>query len=150
MAKSSTTFSKKEKEKKRLKKRQDKAEKMADRKASAVSGQSLEDMMVYVDENGNLTSTPPDPKKKKVISAHEISLDVRRSQTFEEEEEALNGTIQFYNDQKGYGFIRINGSGENVFFHLKSVNGTPVLGAKVTFETENSDKGPVAVKVKIN
>ena len=66
MAKSKETFNKKEKEKKRLKQRQDKAEKMEQRNANAKKGKSLDEMMAYLDENGNLTSTPPDPKKKKV------------------------------------------------------------------------------------
>lgn len=65
MASSQETFSKKEREKKRLKKKKDKVEKKEERQANAQKGQSLEDMMVYVDENGNLTSTPPDPRKRK-------------------------------------------------------------------------------------
>ena len=68
MGKSSETFSKKEKEKKKLKKRKEKEEKMEDRKANVEKGLQLEDMMVYVDEEGNLSSTPPDPKKKKVFT----------------------------------------------------------------------------------
>jgi hypothetical protein len=69
MGKSSETFSKKEKEKKKIKKRKDKEEKKEERKAMAPKGQSLEDMFVYVDEDGNITSTPPDPKKKKIINS---------------------------------------------------------------------------------
>jgi len=59
MAKSKITFNKKEREKKRLKKRNEKAEKMAERKANVVKGKSLDDMMAYVDENGNLSKHPP-------------------------------------------------------------------------------------------
>ncbi len=64
MAKSQETFSKKEKEKLKLKKRKEKEEKKADRKANSQKGQDLSDMLAYVDENGNLTTTPPDPKKR--------------------------------------------------------------------------------------
>ena len=60
MSKSQETFSKKEKDKKRLKQRRDKAEKMEDRKANARKGKSLEEMMAYIDENGNLSSAPPE------------------------------------------------------------------------------------------
>ena len=59
MAKSQETFSKKEKGKKKLKKRQEKQEKMEDRKTNAKKGKSLEEMMAYIDENGNISSTPP-------------------------------------------------------------------------------------------
>ena len=63
MAKSQETFGKKEKEKKRLKKREDKLEKKEERKSNSQKGASLEDMLMYVDENGQLTDTPPDPLK---------------------------------------------------------------------------------------
>jgi len=65
MSKSQETFSKKEKEKKKLKQRQDKEEKMGDRKANARKGKSLEEMMAYIDENGNISAAPPDPKVKR-------------------------------------------------------------------------------------
>ena len=67
MARSKETFNKREKEKKRLKKQQEKREKMEERKANAQKVSSFEQMLAYVDENGNLSSTPPDPKKRKVL-----------------------------------------------------------------------------------
>ncbi|MEO0339936.1 MAG: hypothetical protein AAF242_12060, partial [Bacteroidota bacterium] len=54
------SFSKKEREKKRRKKNQEKAERRKQRK---LEGKTTEEFM-YLDENGNLTSTPPDPNKK--------------------------------------------------------------------------------------
>jgi hypothetical protein len=59
MAKSQITFNKKENEKKRLKKRLEKEKKREARKANAPGG-GFENMIAYVDENGNLTDTPPD------------------------------------------------------------------------------------------
>ena len=67
MAKSKETFNKKEKEKKRLKQRQEKKEKMEERKASGSKSKSLDDMMAYIDENGNLTSTPPGSENEKGV-----------------------------------------------------------------------------------
>jgi len=58
MAKSQETFGKKEKEKKRKKQQQEKREKMEERKANAKKGKSLDEMMAYVDENGNISATP--------------------------------------------------------------------------------------------
>ena len=71
MARSSETFNKKEKEKKRLKKHQDKREKAEDRKANSDKGKTLEEMLAYVDENGNISSTPPDINKKKKINSED-------------------------------------------------------------------------------
>jgi spore germination protein YaaH len=65
MARPQETFNKKELEKKRLQKRKEKEQRKEERKANAKEGSSLEDMMAYVDENGNITSTPPDPTRKK-------------------------------------------------------------------------------------
>ena len=67
MGKSTETFSKKEREKKKLRKQQDKREKTEDRKANSAKGKTLDEMMAYVDENGNITSTPPDHSKRRTI-----------------------------------------------------------------------------------
>lgn len=69
MAKSRETFSKKEKEKKRLKLKQEKREKMEERKANKKNGRSLGEMIAYLDENGNLTDSPPDGRKKDLQSS---------------------------------------------------------------------------------
>jgi hypothetical protein len=64
MSRSQQSYQKREKEKQRMQHRQNKAEKMQERKANAQKGKSLDDMMAYLDENGNLSSTPPNPKNK--------------------------------------------------------------------------------------
>jgi S-adenosylmethionine hydrolase len=74
MAKSQETWNKKELEKKRKKKQEEKAQRKEERKSSASSG-DLDSMLAYVDEYGNITSTPPDPNKKKtVINAEQIQV----------------------------------------------------------------------------
>lgn len=65
MARSQETFNKRERERKKAKKQQDKKEKMKERKDNKEKGKSLEDMMAYLDENGNLINSPPSPGKKK-------------------------------------------------------------------------------------
>ena len=52
------TWNKKERQKKKQKEKMDKAEKMKERKESS-GKKSLDDMMAYVDENGNISATPP-------------------------------------------------------------------------------------------
>jgi archaellum component FlaC len=59
MARSKQSFVKREKEKKRQQEQKAKQQKMQERKANASKGKSLDDMMAYVDEFGNLTSVPP-------------------------------------------------------------------------------------------
>ena len=61
MAKSNNAFIKKQKELNRKKKREEKIEKKNERRKHS-SGGELENMMAYVDEYGNITSTPPEKK----------------------------------------------------------------------------------------
>ena len=72
MAKSQQTFNKTEKEKKRLKKREEKKKKMLARKAAAKENGTSGIPLAYVDFNGNLVDTPPDPAMKVEIEAEDI------------------------------------------------------------------------------
>ena len=146
MAKSQETFSKKEKEKKRLKKRQDKLVKKEERKADSVGG-SLESMMAYVDEYGNISDTPPDPTKKKKIIASNIEIGVPKRED-EPEAAARQGKISYWNDSKGYGFIKDLVTQENVFVHVNGTLENVKEGDTVTFEVERGQKGMNAVRVK--
>jgi cold shock CspA family protein len=148
MGKSQETFNKKEKEKLRLKKRQDKNNKKEERKANAGSG-SLDDMIAYVDENGHISSTPPDPKKKNVIKSEDIQIGIMRQEDMEPIDPIRKGTVTFYNDQKGYGFIKDHDSQESIFVHVHGLIDEISEGTKVTFETEMGQKGPNAVRVKL-
>jgi cold shock CspA family protein len=147
MGRSSETFSKKEKEKKKQKKRQEKDEKKLERKASAGKG-NLEDMMAYVDEFGNITTTPPDPNKKSVIKADDIQLGVPRRLESDEDDGISQGTVTFFNESKGFGFIRDASTGESVFVHIKEAAEPIREGDKVQFEVEMTPRGPGAVRVK--
>jgi hypothetical protein len=60
MARSKETYNKREKEKKKIRERMAKQEKKQERKANNNKGKPLEEMLAYLDENGNLSSTPPD------------------------------------------------------------------------------------------
>jgi cold shock CspA family protein len=149
MAKSQETFSKKEKEKLKLKKRKEKEEKKAERKANAVKGGDLEDMMAYVDENGNLTSTPPDPKKKRVNNVEDMVIGVQR-QVAEAVEIQRKGIVSFFNESKGYGFIKDLKNQESVFVHINGLVEKIKEGDKVNFEIEMTHKGASAVRVKMD
>lgn len=59
------------------------------------------------------------------------------------------GTVKFFNNDKGFGFITMD-SGEDLFFHITEIQGTePKEGDKVEFEVGEGKKGPCAVKVKV-
>lgn len=148
MAKSKETFNKKEKEKKRLKKRQEKLEKMEDRKANMEKGKSLDDMMAYIDENGNITSTPPDPKKKKIFKAEDMMIGVPKYDESEEVETTRSGVVSFFNDDKGFGFIQDTQSGERIFVHVNQLTERIVENDKVNFEVESGPRGLNAINVK--
>lgn len=62
MAKSQATFMKKQLEKNRQKKKEDKAQRKQERKDNP-SGSDLDSMMAYVNEFGEIVSTPPEQKK---------------------------------------------------------------------------------------
>ena len=68
MAKSNNSFIKKQKEIKRKKNREEKEERKTERKKNAAGGK-LEDMMAYVDEFGNISSTPPDPTRQNTVNS---------------------------------------------------------------------------------
>lgn len=148
MAKSKTSFNKKEKEIKRLKQRQEKKEKMEDRKANAAKGKPLEDMLAYIDENGNLSSTPPDPKRMKVFQAEDMQISVPKYEEGDAVDTVLSGKVSFFNQAKGFGFITITASGERVFVHASQLVDPIDENDQVTLEIESGPRGLTAVNVK--
>ena len=62
------------------------------------------------------------------------------------------GTVKWFNDQKGFGFITSD-SGQDVFVHHTGINAqgfkTLPEGAQVSFETERGDKGLRAINVTV-
>jgi len=146
MAKSQESINKKEKETKRFKKQKDKLLKSEERKKNSQGG-GLDNMIAYVDENGNLTSTPPDPSKKKVIDVESIQIGVSK-RTDDDVPAIRKGRIDFYNDQKGFGFIKEIGTQEKYFVHVNGLLDEIKEGDTVTFELERGLKGMNAVRVK--
>jgi CspA family cold shock protein len=63
------------------------------------------------------------------------------------------GTVKWFNDSKGYGFIEQADGGDDVFVHFSAISGegfkTLTEGAKVEYEVEQGPKGPQARTVSI-
>jgi CspA family cold shock protein len=58
------------------------------------------------------------------------------------------GTVDFFNEQKGYGFIDSEDADEDVFFHMEDVGGPDLEeGQEVEFDIEEAEKGPRATNV---
>lgn len=146
MAGSSGTFNKREKEKKRQQKQEEKKLRKEERKANSTGG-GLENMMAYVDENGVITSTPPDPSKRREVSIDEIELGIPRREK-EEETPDHAGRVDFFDTSKGFGFINEDGTRERYFVHISGMIDEVKEGDKVTFEVERGPKGLNAVRVR--
>lgn len=143
MAKKQETFGKKEREKKRLKKKEEKKKKREARKAS-----SQDSIFVYVDENGHLTDTPPDPSKKIKVEASSIEIGVPKMEDREEVDPIRKGKVSFYDSSKGFGFIQEQDTQEKYFVHVSGLLDEIQENDKVSFELERGQKGMNAVRVK--
>lgn len=149
MGRSQETFNKKEVRNKKEKKRKEKEKKRLARKENEKSG-GLDAMLAYVDENGMISDTPPDPnKKKKEIKLEDIEIGVPKRQHVEYDPKR-KGTVAFFNDSKGFGFIRDSETKESVFVHINNVIDDIREGNMVTFEVEMGPKGPSAIKVMLS
>jgi cold shock CspA family protein len=147
MAKSQITSSKKDNEKKKLEKRKEKELRREERKANARDGNNLDEMIAYVDEFGNISSTPPDLTKKRAIKEEEIEIGSRNKEGARTTT-IRKGKVTFFNTSKGYGFIKDLQTQESIFVHVNSLSSPIKENDLVSFETERGPKGLNAVNVK--
>jgi cold shock protein len=61
----------------------------------------------------------------------------------------LTGTVKFFNEAKGFGFIKVDGTNEELFVHVSGLVDQIKEGDHVTFEKQEGRKGLVAVNVKL-
>lgn len=145
MAKSNS-FNKREIEKNKQQKRKEKQQKREERKNNPTD--SFEDMIAYIDENGVITDTPPDLSKKKEIEVEDIAISIPKKEDIEDP--ILKGRVEYFNVDKGYGFIKHIGSTDKYFFHVSSAPSSISEGNMVIFELERGQKGMNAVRITLD
>ena len=108
---------------------------------------SFEDMIAYVDENGRITSTPPETNhKKEEINHEEIVISTPR----QESPEVRKGRVEYFNVSKGYGFIKDLSGTEKYFFHVSNALSELVENAIVIFDLERGKRGMNAINICIS
>lgn len=147
MGRSQESQNKKEVRNKKEKKRKEKAEKKLARKDN--EKRSLDDMIAYVDENGVITSTPPDPNKKRTVELEHIIVGIPKQDKMERPDPIRKGVVTFFNESKGFGFIKDSETGQSVFVHVRNLLEEIKENNLVNYEVEAGPKGLTAVKVKL-
>lgn len=149
MGRSQETYGKKEVRSKKEKKRKEKDQKRAKKKTEGKKN-SFDDMIAYVDEFGKISSTPPDPDKKTVVDASTIELNITKNNPESAADFVRKGVVTFYNDSKGYGFIRDLESSRSIFFHVNNLLEPVKENSIVSFEIGKGPRGPSANSVKLH
>ncbi|MFM2385881.1 MAG: hypothetical protein RL660_638 [Bacteroidota bacterium] len=138
------TFNKKTQQQKKAKKKQDKLERREERKTNNNKGKSLQDMIAYVDEYGNITDVPPDQQKRTVINAEDIQLGaapiIVQTEFF--------GVLTSYLTEKSFGFITEDNSNKSVFIHANNLPAGAKANDRLAYEKEKTPKGHVAINVR--
>jgi len=146
MGRSKETFGKKEVRNKKAKKRKDKERRRMEKKEEGK--QNFDDMIAYVDENGRLSSTPPDLTNKEEVDVSTIEIGVPKKE-LRDDFQTRFGKISRFDEMRNYGFIADSKSNESVFLHANDCIDEVRDGDKVEFETERTPKGLKAINVKL-
>ncbi len=148
MARAKETSGKKEVRSKQEKKRKEKERKRIERKESRSSGESSS-MIAYVDEFGNITSTPPDPATRQVIKAEDINISVPNNTDPGSNNPIRTGIVTFFDAKKGFGFIRDTETSQDYFVHVNGLLEPISENNKVVYKLVRGQKGMNAVDVQI-
>lgn len=146
MGRSKETSGKKEVRTKQLKKRKDKLSRKQDKKDQGKK--SFDDMIAWVDENGQILSEPPTETERTEVEAEDIEVSVPKGNN-KTKDPTHQGKVKHYDPSKGYGFIFSNRLNDTVFFHINDCPPEIKINDKVEFEVEKGPKGLRAVRIKI-
>ncbi|MBZ4192543.1 cold shock domain-containing protein [Niabella beijingensis] len=138
------TWNKREREQRKRNAKKQKEEKKQERKENSGKAKSLDDMLAYVDEYGNLSATPPE---RRPVKTEDIPPVVANTRELNAGDTTRKGLVTFYDSNKGYGFIKDNVTKESFFVHINSSSVQLQEQLKVAFEIQKGPKGMVAVNV---
>ncbi len=147
MGRSQESMQKKAVRQKKEKKRKDKEKRRLESKDQ--DNKSFDEMIAYVDEFGNILDSPPDPSKKEEIELDDIAVSVAKSDPNEVVDTLKNGVVSFFDESKGFGFIRDLQNDQRIFVHVSNLNEPVKENNMVTFELGRGPKGPVAMNVSV-
>ena len=92
-----------------------------------------------------------EPKEEERKLIEEINLKEKR-RIDEQKKERLNGKVKWFSEAKGYGFIKIENEEKDIFVHFSAVKNAGLKylrkDEQLTFEVENTDKGPSAINLQ--
>jgi cold shock CspA family protein len=143
------TWNKKEREKKKRAIKIEKEERRQQRKEMPKESKSFDSMLAYMDENGNLSSSPPDPRKRENVKLEDIQISIPKLEDRTSESNSHKGTITFFNETKGFGFIKDKATQQSIFFHTNALQEPVKEQNKVSFEIERTPKGLSALNVRL-
>ena len=90
--------------------------------------------------------------EQRLKEEEKINLKEERRLDDEQKKKRLNGTVKWFNDAKGYGFIKRKGEEKDIFVHFSAVQNSGLKylkeGEQLTFEVGYSDKGPSAINLQ--
>lgn len=138
------SYNKKARQQKRAKKQQDKLERREERKAHNNKGKGMEEMIVYLDENGNFTDVPPEKQHRTEIEVEDIQLGAKP----EAAQTEFTGVLTSFFQDKSFGFITEDNTRLSVFVHSNNFSEPIQEKDKVIFEKERTPKGYAAIKVR--
>ena len=102
-------------------------------------------------EERNLMRERKLKKEQKLKDEEEINLKEKR-RIDEQKKKRLNGKVKWFSGAKGYGFIERENEEKDIFVHFSAVKNSGLKylkeGEQLTFEVENTDKGPSAINLQ--
>jgi cold shock CspA family protein len=145
MGRAKESFGKKEVRNKQQKKRKEKEKRKQEKKEQGKN--SFDDMLAWVDENGQICTEPPSADNKQEVKAEHIEISIPKGGG--KPKNAMHtGRIRNFDEAKGYGFIRCAEINEAVFFHINDCDDDVNTGNTVEFKVEKGQKGLKATSIK--
>ena len=103
-------------------------------------------------EERNLKIESSFVEEQRIKDEEQQRLKEGRRSDDEQNKKRLNGTVKWFNDANGYGFIKREDKEKDVFVHFSAVQNSGLKylkeGEQLTFEVEYSDKGPSAINLQ--